>query len=94
MAPDGKRRLTDCLTNDGVFMLAKEFPCKKADRFIERSAYSDDAIDGQSKSKACALFDGSLLNAIEVGAVKGLQQIHGYLQEKRFFLACRERALN
>jgi hypothetical protein len=29
MAPDGKRRMTDCLTNDGVIMLAKEFPGKK-----------------------------------------------------------------
>lgn len=37
------------------------------------------ASDGKSKSKAYALFDSSLLNTIEIGTVKGLQQIHGYL---------------
>jgi cell filamentation protein len=79
MAPDGKRRVTDCLTNDGVIMLAKEFPGKKANRFIEWFTYSDETIDGKSKVKAYALFDSSLLDEIEVGTVKGLQQIHGYL---------------
>jgi hypothetical protein len=29
MSPDGKYRMTDCLTNDGVIALAKEFPGKK-----------------------------------------------------------------
>ena len=57
MAPDGKRRTTDCLTNDGVITLAKEFPSKKANRFIEWFTYSDETIDGKSKSKAYALFD-------------------------------------
>ena len=79
LAPDGKRRITDCLTNDGVVALAKEFPGKKANRFIEWFTYSDETIDGKSKSKAYALFDSSLLDTIEVGTVKGLQQIHGYL---------------
>ena len=79
LAPDGKRRITDCLTNDGVVALAKEFPGKKANRFIEWFTYNDETIDGKSKSKAYALFDSSLLDTIEVGTVKGLQQIHGYL---------------
>lgn len=79
MAPDGKRRITDCLTNDGVIMLAKEFPGKKANRFIKCFIYSDETIDGKSKAKAYALFGSSLLDEIEVGTTKGLQQIHGYL---------------
>ena len=79
MAPDGKRRLTDCLDNNGVIFLAKEFPGKKASRFIEWFTYSDETIDGKSKSKAYALFDSSLFDTIEVGTVKGLQQIHSYL---------------
>jgi cell filamentation protein len=69
VAPDGKRRMTDCLTNDGVIALAKEFPGKKANRFIEWFTYSEDTIDGKSKSKAYALFGGSLLDEIEVGPV-------------------------
>jgi cell filamentation protein len=79
IAPDGKRRMTDCLTNNGVIALAKEFPGKKVNRFIEWFTYSDDTLDGKSKSKAYALFDSYLLDTIEVGTVKGLQQIHGYL---------------
>jgi cell filamentation protein len=79
MASDGKRRLSDCLDNDGVICLAKEFPGKKANRFIEWFTYSDETIDGKSKSKAYALFDSTLFDAIAVGTVKGLQQIHGYL---------------
>ena len=79
MAPDGKRRMTDCLTNEGVITLVKEFPGKKANRFIDWFTYSDDTIDGKSKSKAYALFESSLLDTIEVGTAKGLQQIHSYL---------------
>lgn len=39
----------------------------------------DETIDEQSKSKAYALFDSTLIETIEVGTVKGLQQIHAYL---------------
>ena len=79
IAPDGKRRLTDCLDYDGIIELSKNFPSKKANRFIEWFTYSDETIDGKSKSKAYALFESSLLDTMEVGTVKGLQQIHGYL---------------
>jgi Protein involved in cell division len=79
IAPDGKRRLTDCLDYDGIIELSKNFPSKKANRFIEWFTYSDETIDGKSKSKAYSLFESSLLDTMEVGTVKGLQQIHGYL---------------
>ena len=78
-APDGKRRLTDVLDNDGVIQLAKMFPNTKAMRFVEWFTNSDETIDGKSKSKAYALFESSLINNIEVGTIKGLQQIHAYL---------------
>ena len=78
-APDGKRRLTDVLDNDGVILLAKNFPNTKAMRFVEWFTNSDETIDGKSKSKAYALFESSLINNIEVGTIKGLQQIHAYL---------------
>jgi len=94
MAPDGKRRLADCLDNDGVIFLAKEFPGKKANRFIEWFSYSDETIDGKSKSKAYALFDSSLFDTIEVGTVKGLQQIHGYLFGGLYDFAGQIRTLN
>jgi len=48
-------------------------------KFIEWFTFSDDSIDGNSKSKAYALFESSFINGIEVGTVKGLKQIHAYL---------------
>jgi len=79
IAPDGKKRLTDMLDYDGIIALGKEFPGKKANRFIEWFTYSDESIDGKSKTKAYALFESSFINSIEVGTTKGLQQIHAYL---------------
>jgi cell filamentation protein, protein adenylyltransferase len=79
LAPDGKKRLTDMLDYDGIIALGKEFPGKKANRFIEWFTYSDESIDGKSKTKAYALFDSSFIKSIEVGTTKGLQQIHAYL---------------
>lgn len=79
LAPDGKRRLTDVLDNAGVITLAKSFPNNKASRFIEWFTNSDESIDGKSRSKAYALFESILVDNIEIGTVKGLQQIHAYL---------------
>ena len=79
LAPDGKRRLADVLDYDGVLLLAKSFPNVRAMRFVEWFTNSDETIDGKSKSKAYALFESSLIDNIEVGTVKGLQQIHAYL---------------
>lgn len=79
LAPDGKKRLSDMLDYSGIIALGKEFPGKKANRFIEWFTFSDESIDGKSKTKAYALFDSSLVQSIEVGTAKGLQQIHAYL---------------
>jgi cell filamentation protein len=79
LAPDGKKRLADMLDYKGIIDLGKEFPSKKANRFIEWFTYGDESIDGKSKTKAYALFESSFINNIEVGTAKGLQQIHAYL---------------
>ena len=79
IAPDGKRRLTDMLDYNGIISLGKQFPSTKANRFIEWFTYSDETIDGKSKTKAYALFESSFIDSIEVGTTKGLQQIHAYL---------------
>lgn len=79
LAPDGKKRLSDMLDYDGIIALGKEFPSKKANRFIDWFTDNDESIDGKSKTKAYALFESSLINNIEVGTTKGLQQIHAYL---------------
>ena len=79
LAPDGKKRMTDMLDYNSIIVLGKTFPGTKANRFIEWFTYSDKTIDGKSKIKAYALFESSLIDKIEVGTVKGLQQIHVYL---------------
>lgn len=79
LAPDGKKRLADMLDYDGIVALGKTFPGTKANRFIDWFTYSDESIDGKSKLKAYALFESSMIDHIEVGTTKGLQQIHAYL---------------
>lgn len=79
LAPDGKRRLTDVLDTEGLLQLAACFPNTKASRFVAWLTNSEESIDGKSKSKAYALFESNMIESIEVGTVKGLQQIHAYL---------------
>ncbi len=78
-AADGKKYLSDALDSDGVIKLAAEFPGKIGAAFIGWFTRSDDSVDEKSKQKAYSLFDNSISDAIEVGTVKGLQQIHAYL---------------
>jgi cell filamentation protein len=93
-APDGKKRAANVLDYNGIVELAKSFPSKQANRFIEWFTYSDETVDGKSKSKAYALFDSSLFDAVEVGTVKGLQQIHAYLFGGLYDFAGQIRTLN
>jgi hypothetical protein len=70
LAPDGRKRLTDVLDHDGIIALGKEFPSKKANRFIQWFTYSEESVDGKSRTKAYALFESSFINSIEVGTAK------------------------
>lgn len=94
IAADGKKYLTDTFDYEGVIELSKNFPSKQANRFIEWFTSTDETIDGKSKSKAYALFDSSLFDTIEVGTIKGLQQIHGYLFGGLYDFAGQIRKLN
>ncbi len=78
-SPDGKRRDTDVLDADGVVLLAKKMPNERATAFLDWFLYSENTIDGQSKKKAYTLFESGLLENLEPGTVKSLQQIHAYL---------------
>lgn len=79
LAPDGKKRMADMMDYAGIVALGKEFPGKKANRFIDWFTFSDESIDAKSKTKAYALFESSFIDSIEIGTTKGLQQIHAYL---------------
>jgi len=79
IAADAKKYQTDTLDSDGIIALAKNFPNNRATKFLDWFLYSENTIDGQSKKKAYALFESNLIDGVEVGTIKGLQQIHAYL---------------
>ncbi len=78
-APDGKMRLADVLDSNGVQTLAKNYPNNRATKFLDWFTYSENTIDGQSRKKAYTLYESELLNTLEPGSIKCLQQIHAYL---------------
>lgn len=79
VSADGKRYATDCFLQDDITILVKLIPNKKANDFLDWFTYSDNTIDGQSRKKAYSLFESGLLNSLEPGTIKCLQQIHAYL---------------
>ncbi|MCK9272392.1 Fic family protein [Candidatus Gracilibacteria bacterium] len=79
ISADGKKYATDCFSQDDIIEVVKLIPGKKSIKFLDWFTYSDNSIDGQSKLKAYNLFESSLIDSIEVGTIKGLQQIHAYL---------------
>lgn len=93
-AADGKKYKTDVMDYNQVIELAKNFPNNKSAPFIQWFTYSDETIDGKSKTKAYALFESSLLESIEVGTVNGLQQIHAYLFGGLYDFAGKIRTVN
>lgn len=92
-APDGKMRLSDVLSAEGIISLAKDFPNAQGARFLEWFTNSDNTLDGKSKLRAYSLFEGNLLDEFEVGTAKGLQQIHAYLFAGLFDFAGQIRTL-
>lgn len=79
LAPDGKRRAADALDTECVQILAKHYPNNKANAFLDWFIYSDNSIDGKSREKAYAMWENGLMDSVEIGTTRGLQQIHGYL---------------
>ena len=78
-ATDGKKYATDCFIQDDIIALVKAIPSKKGADFLDWFTYNDNTIDGQSRKKAYSLFESGILNNLEPGSIKCLQQIHAYL---------------
>ena len=79
VAADDKQYNSDALSADDIIRLAKHYPNNRASKFLDWFTYSDKTIDGQSRKKAYTLFESGLLNSLEPGSMKCLQQIHAYL---------------
>ena len=93
-AADGKKYKSDVMDYNQVIELAKNFPNNKSAPFIQWFTYSDETIDGKSKTKAYALFESSLFDSIEIGTVNGLKQIHAYLFGGLYEFAGKIRTVN
>ena len=78
-AADGKRYATDCFIQNDITEFVKAIPSKRSTDFLDWFTYSDNTIDGQSRKKAYSLFESGMLNSLEPGSIKCLQQIHAYL---------------
>lgn len=79
VAADRKQYNSDALSAEDIMSLAKHYPNNRASKFLDWFTYSDNTIDGQSRKKAYTLFESGLLNTLEPGSIKCLQQIHAYL---------------
>ncbi len=78
-AADGKRYLTDCLSQADMLSLIDATPSRHAMAFAKWLITGEDQLDSKSRDKAYELWDSSLMSTIEVGTLRGLQQIHSYL---------------
>lgn len=78
-ATDGKLYNTDCLTTKGLECLLDVLPGKQRQVLKEWLKGNNDPLDEQSKKKAYDLLESGIIDDIEVGTTKGLQQIHSYL---------------
>ena len=61
VSSDGKRYLTDCLPQKEMLALIEAIPGKNTVPFLKWFIYSEDTIDGKSRTKAYTLFESGLL---------------------------------
>ena len=76
---DNKRYQTDCINANGIKELLKIIKSTKHEEVKKWLEGSNNPLDQQSKQKAYELWNSSILDDIEVGTIKGLQQIHAYI---------------
>ena len=78
-AADGKKYLTDVLDADGIDLLLAYLPRRNNEAFLKWVKGMGSTTDEKSKVKAYDLFESGVIDEIEVGSVKGLQQIHSFI---------------
>ena len=93
-AKDGKYYNTDVVDESGLNTVLALVPGKKSDVFAKWMKNMETSLDEKSRKKAYELFESGLIHTIEVGTVKGLQQIHSYLFGGLYAFAGQIRTVN
>ena len=93
-AKDGKLYNTDVVDESGLNTVIALIPSKKSEVFSKWMKNMETSIDEKSKKKAYELFESGFIDNIDVGTVKGLQQIHGYIFGGLYDFAGQIRTLN
>lgn len=78
-ARDGKFYNTDVVDDAGLNIVIASIPSKKKEVFAKWMKNMESDLDEKSKRKAYELFESGFIAEVEVGSVKGLQQIHAYI---------------
>lgn len=78
-ASDGKQYLSDVIDNEGIQVLLLIIKGKNKLSFSKWIKGLANPIDEESRVRAYDLFESGLLNDIEIGKTKGLEQIHSFL---------------
>ena len=93
-ARDGKRYQTDVIDEEALNALIAVTRSGKKDIFLKWLSSVGSSIDEKSKQKAYELFDSGMISSVEVGTVRGLQQIHSYLFDGLYDFAGQIRTKN
>lgn len=93
-ARDGKKYKTDVIDATSLNMLIAVIRSNKKDVFAKWLSSVGSSLDEKSKQKAYALFESGLIDSVEVGTVRGLQQIHAALFDGLYDFAGQIRSKN
>lgn len=93
-AKDGKFYNTDVVDEKGLNTVIALLPSKKGELFIRWMKNMETSLDEKSRQKAYNLFESGFIESIEVGTVRGLQQIHAYIFGGIYDFAGQIRTLN
>lgn len=94
MAEDGKTYNTDVVDEKGLNILIALVPSRKAEVFQKWVRNMETDLDEKSRLKAYKLFESGFVDNIEVGTVRGLEQIHSFIFGGLYDFAGKIRTLN
>ena len=93
-ARDGKKYKTDVIDESMLNALIAVIRSSKKDVFVKWLSSVGSSLDEKSKQKAYTLFESGLIASVEVGTVRGLQQIHAALFDGLYDFAGQIRSKN